>query len=190
MAVNLKLPREQIEIKLQNITPKLRSLSSQNIAIKIIHSEIFIHSQNIACYIPIETEIDTWSIIKNIWEQEKNCYLPAFSPHTKNHLCFVRFMTNDRLLKIKKYKTLEPEVTPEKIIAPEDLDLVIVPLMGFTSTCFRLGRGAGCYDRTFAFKKHTKSPIKPYLLGVGYKFQQIEFEPNPWDIAMDEIVAM
>jgi len=170
--------RKQIKTKLQNLTPKSRAISSKKIATKIINSDIFIHSQNIACYIPIENEVDTRLIIETIWQQGKNCYLPAFASNTKKCLCFVKFMPNDPLLKVN-----------EKIISPKNLDLVIVPLIGFNSDNFRLGRGAGCYDITFEFKLHIKNLSKPYLLGIGYKWQHIKFEPNLWDVAMDEIIT-
>ena len=175
---NLNTLRKQIKTKLQNLTPKSRAISSKKIATKIINSDIFIHSQNIACYIPIENEVDTRLIIETIWQQGKNCYLPAFASNTKKCLCFVKFMPNDSLLKVN-----------EKIISPKNLDLVIVPLIGFNSDNFRLGRGAGCYDITFEFKLHIKNLSKPYLLGIGYKWQHIKFEPNLWDVAMDEIIT-
>jgi 5-formyltetrahydrofolate cyclo-ligase len=180
--------RQQIKRKLQNLTQELCLIASQKITRKITANEIFIHSQNIACYIPIENEINVWPIIKIIWQQGKNCYLPAFNPKTKNHLQFVRFFEHDKL-EIKEYKILEPKIFPAtKIIAPQNLDLVIVPLLGFNNNHFRLGRGAGCYDRTFVFKRQNLK-IKPYLLGVGYKWQRIEFEPNTWDVAMNEIAT-
>lgn len=179
--------RQQIKKKLRSLTPELCLVASQKITSKITTSEIFIHSQNIACYIPIENEIDVWPIIKIIWQQGKNCYLPAFDPNTKNHLQFIRFFEHNKL-EIKKYKILEPKICRAKNIAPQNLDLAIVPLLGFNSNRFRLGRGAGCYDRTFAFKQQNPK-TKLHLLGVGYEWQHVEFEPNPWDVAMDEIVS-
>lgn len=169
--------------------PGFCSVVSQKIATKIIQSEIFIRSKDIGIYIPIENEVDTWAVIKTICEEGKNCYLPAFFSDAKNRLCFVKFMSGDRLLPGKMGKVLEPEILPEKIISPEKLDLVIVPLLGFTDTRYRLGRGNGCYDNTFAFKNPPNPLLKPYLIGVGYKCQQMEFEPDPWDVVMDEIVT-
>ncbi len=185
---NFKLLREQIKKKLQNLSVESRVVSSQKISQEIIDSEVFIRSQNIACYIPTEHEVDSWTIIKSIWEQGKNCYLPACGLGDQYRLCFVKFVAGDKLVSATRFKVLFPEIVPEKLIAPEALDLAIVPLLGFTQTGFRLGRGAGCYDRTFAFKK--EQPLSsPYLLGVGYKCQQIDFVPRLWDVAMDEIIG-
>lgn len=178
--------RQQIKKKLHNAAPDLCLVTSQKIKTKIVTSEIFIHSKNIACYISIDNEIDVWPIIETIWQQGKNCYLPVCDPKIKNPLRFIKFLKHDELA-ITKYKILEPKICSIKIIAPQKLDLVIVPLLGFNNNRFRLGRGAGCYDRTFAFKQQNPKAI-PYLLGVGYEWQQVEFESNPWDVVMDEIV--
>ena len=182
------LLRQQIKKKLLSLTPDVCSAASQKITTKITKNPIFVSSQNIACYIPVDNEIDVWPIIEIIWQQKKNCFLPTLDPKIKNHLQFIKFCKNDKLI-ISKYNIPEPEFSPEKTITAQDLDLAIVPLLGFNHNCFRLGRGAGCYDRTFEFKKKN-SKAKPYLLGAGYKWQQIEFEPKPWDVPMDEITSI
>lgn len=187
MLQDLKYLRQGIKKKLQNLTQDFCLNASQKIVTKIIESEIFIRSKNIACYIPIKNEVDVWPIIKTIWLQGKNCYLPVFDTKEKHCLQFVKF-NKDNKLTITKYKSFQPEIHSQKIISPQNLDLVIVPLLGFNTNRFRLGRGAGCYDRTFAFKKQNPK-TKPYLLGVGYECQHVDFEPQPWDVMMDEIVT-
>ena len=177
--------RQQIKKRLHNLTPNFRLAASQKVKNKIITNNIFIHSKNIACYIPMDNEVDVWPIIETIWQQRKNCYLPLYDPSdiknnkkTKKSLYFIKF---------QKYNTYNPKAYSIKFIAPQKIDLVIVPLLGFNKNRFRLGRGAGYYDRTFEFKQQNPK-AKPYLLGVGYKWQQIEFKSNPWDVAMDEII--
>ena len=100
---------------------------------------------------------------------------------------FVRFEEKDELL-LSKYKIPEPKIISNKVIAPEKLDLVIVPSLGFNHQNFRLGRGGGYYDHAFEFKKHNQQ-IKPYLLGIGYEFQRLEFTIKSWDIPMDKIIT-
>jgi len=180
--------RKEITIKLQGLTSDEREIASQKIAAEVIQREIFIKSKNIACYIPLEHEVNVWSVIRSVWNHGKNCYIPAFPSSTENYLCFVKFEQHDPLFKAK-YNILVPEIVPSKIIAPEDLDLVIVPLHGFNSSLFRLGHGVGNYDRTFAFKKSSSS-FRPYLLGVAYKCQEASFEPDMWDVKLDEVITV
>lgn len=64
-------------------------------------------------------------------------------------------------------------------------DIVIAPLVGFDSACFRLGYGGGFFDRTLA-----AMPIKPIVIGVGYGKQQITtIHPQQFDIPMNIIVT-
>lgn len=179
--------RKQLRTKLHNVTSENKATASQTVATKIKQSKIFANSQIIACYIPINNELDTKAIIEAIWEQNKDCYLPASCPKKHGNLCFAKYMLGDLLLKNRRFP--EPVVTIEKMIPPQDLELVIVPIIGFNQNNFRLGQGVGLYDKTFAFKRGLKPNSSPYLIGIGYSWQLAEFETSKWDIPMDEIIV-
>jgi len=64
-------------------------------------------------------------------------------------------------------------------------EVLLVPLLGFDGACFRLGYGAGYYDRTLA-----SFPVKPLAIGVGFELGRLEtIHPQPHDIAMDAVVS-
>ncbi|MEO6340301.1 MAG: 5-formyltetrahydrofolate cyclo-ligase, partial [Caulobacteraceae bacterium] len=64
-------------------------------------------------------------------------------------------------------------------------DTVISPLVGFDPAGYRLGYGAGYYDRTLA-----SFPAKPLVIGVGFELSRMEtIQPQPHDIPMDVIVT-
>jgi 5-formyltetrahydrofolate cyclo-ligase len=74
------------------------------------------------------------------------------------------------------YPAEGPAVTPEALI---------VPLLGFDSAGYRLGYGAGFYDRTFASFR-----VKPLAIGVGFELGRLAtIYPQPHDIAMDHVVT-
>lgn len=185
MPQKLRFARDKIKNKLLNLSYKEITTAAQKITHKIITHKIYNNAQHIACYIPIDNEIDVWPVIKNIWLTGKHCYLPAMQPKINNLLQFIKFNEQDKLIKVK-YNIPQPKITRKNTIAAHNLDLVIIPLIGFNENGFRLGRGAGYYDRTFAFKQNNS---KPYLLGVGYRWQQVKFIPNSWDIVMNEIIT-
>lgn len=83
-----------------------------------------------------------------------------------------------------------PEPLPSShSISPQDLDMVILPLVSFDRFGGRLGMGGGFYDRTFAFRKEN-SGIKPILLGVAHSCQESErLSLDVWDIPLDVIVT-
>ena len=56
-------------------------------------------------------------------------------------------------------------------------DLVLTPLVGFDERGNRIGRGAGFYDRHFAFLRHRSTWHRPLLLGLAFELQRVERLP-------------
>jgi len=80
----------------------------------------------------------------------------------------------------------EPDVAMDDTLAPEQMALVVAPLVGFDAQCRRLGMGGGWYDRSFAFRNQRPAP--PWLVGVGFSVQQVDDLPvQPWDVGVDAI---
>ncbi len=64
-------------------------------------------------------------------------------------------------------------------------DAVIVPLVGFDGSGFRLGYGGGYFDRTLA-----ASAPRPFAIGLGYADSELQtIHPQPHDIPMNLIVT-
>lgn len=64
-------------------------------------------------------------------------------------------------------------------------DVIVAPLVGFDTDGFRLGYGAGYYDRTLA-----ALVPRPFVVGVGYADQALPtIYPQSHDIAMAAIVT-
>ena len=91
-------------------------------------------------------------------------------------------------LQPNRYGIPEPVLAPESTLAPEDLQLVLLPLLGFDRRGGRLGMGGGYYDRAFAFRRDRPAP--PHLVGVGYACQELpELAAEAWDVALDAIAT-
>ncbi len=85
-----------------------------------------------------------------------------------------------------RYGIPEPDVDPAQALLPEQMALVLAPLVGFDPHCRRLGMGGGWYDRSFAFRQ--RQPAPPWLVGVGFSAQQVPSLPvEDWDVAVDAI---
>jgi 5-formyltetrahydrofolate cyclo-ligase len=64
-------------------------------------------------------------------------------------------------------------------------DAVIVPLVGFDESGFRLGYGGGYFDRTLA-----AAQPRPYAIGLGYEESALStIYPQAHDLAMNLIVT-
>ena len=113
--------------------------------------------------------------------------LPVLQPE-----CRLRFAgwLPGRPLRANRYGIPEPEVDQSALLEPESLDLVLLPLLGFSRSGARLGSGGGYYDRSFAFLNASPRPAAPRLIGVGYACQEIEhLRAEPWDVALDLIIT-
>lgn len=79
---------------------------------------------------------------------------------------------------------------PREWFAPFQLDLVLVPLLGFDRHGHRLGYGGGWYDRSFAFLAEQARPTEPLLVGIAYDFQELPaIKPEAWDVRLDFVAT-
>lgn len=102
-------------------------------------------------------------------------------------LAFAPWRAGDPLVS-NRYGIPEPDVEPSSLLAPQELSVALVPLLGFRRDGTRLGMGGGYYDRSFAFRQRTPAP--PALVGVAYAFQEVDaLAADPWDVALDAVVT-
>jgi 5,10-methenyltetrahydrofolate synthetase len=74
------------------------------------------------------------------------------------------------------YPKSSPEVVPQA---------VLLPMNGWDPGGYRLGYGAGFFDRTLA-----SLPKKPAVIGVSYEMARMEtIHPQAWDIPVDWLVT-
>lgn len=146
-------------------------------------SALFKENKTFACYWPNKSEFNPIGIIEAIIAAKKPCYLPVIS----DQVLTFRAYTKDAALVPNRYGILEPKST--EILAAEQLDIVIMPLVAFDARGNRLGTGGGYYDKTFAFKSGNHQS-KPLLVGLGYEAQQAEKIPHEsWDIKLDAVLT-
>ena len=111
--------------------------------------------------------------------------LPVLQPGKR--LRFAPWRAGDPLLQ-NCFGIPEPDLQPSSLIDPEELDHVLLPLIGFDASGQRLGTGGGYYDRSFAFRRGQRRA--PRLIGIGYACQQVEALPAAdWDVPLDLIAT-
>ena len=144
--------------------------------------------KKIASYYPSAEEISPrW--IDEILSEAHELYYPALHPFKQRQLFFAKQTKNKRL---NKYHLEEPLFIAEDILAPWEIDMIIVPLVGFDSHKNRIGMGCGFYDSSLTL---CKSFNQTKFVGIAFDEQQFnEFEHNSiaindWDIKMDTIIT-
>ncbi len=103
-------------------------------------------------------------------------------------LRFAPWQSGDDILP-NGYGIPEP-AAPTDLFEPFQLDLVLVPLLGFDRRGNRLGYGGGYYDRSFAFLNEQVRPTEPLLVGIAYALQELpEVDEEDWDVPLDFVAT-
>jgi 5-formyltetrahydrofolate cyclo-ligase len=105
--------------------------------------------------------------------------------HEEGCLRFAPWRPGDPLV-TNRYGIPEPDIAAELLITPENMSVVVLPLVAFDVHGQRLGMGAGWYDRSFAFRGEREAP--PFLVGAAFAAQQSEtLAVEPWDVPLDAV---
>lgn len=143
-------------------------------------------AQRIALYWPMDGEIDPRSLQKISRSGRRKFFLPTLRKFPGNILVFAPWHVGKPL---PRNGFGIPEPRGRRIFFARQMDVVLLPLTGFDAFGNRLGMGGGFYDRTLAFKKHSKAR-KPLLIGVAHACQQVNaLRSEPWDVPLDLAVT-
>jgi len=169
--------RIKLNQKRDTLTTDQVKQKSQQICANVLASDIFNNSDCIAVYSALNNEVDLSCLLQS----NKSFCLPVVQ--ADNAMAFHHCDKNTVMSK-NKYGILEPQ--NDLIVATKEIDLCLVPLVGFNRQGHRLGMGGGYYDRYFAQNKTKKSPT--ILAGMAYDFQEDDtIQAESWDVGLDII---
>jgi len=181
---NSRLRKSALQAR-RSLTDDQRDTASTIICDRIIHSHEFMACKTIACYLPLNDEVDPTRIIERAWRAKKRVFAPVTD--TRGKMIF-RQLTADTDLERNFFGLWEP--VGATFIPARALDLVVTPLVAFDEKMNRIGMGGGYYDRCFQFLKHRKKWLHPKLLGVAFECQEVEkITSNRWDIPLYQVVT-
>jgi 5-formyltetrahydrofolate cyclo-ligase len=107
--------------------------------------------------------------------------------HGDQRLRFARWSTGDAL-NPNRFGIPEPVAPNTAQLLPEEMSVVLLPLLAFDGHGQRLGMGGGWYDRSFAFRR--QRPGRPWLVGVAYGWQRVPaVVAEDWDVPLDAVVT-
>lgn len=157
---------------------------SQLVLARVLSHPYLQQPRLIASYLSCSGELDTITLNEQLQSKQHQLCLPVISPTERGIMDFHRYHSLAEL-KPNKFNIPEPIPSKESLVSPTELELVVVPLVGFTGKGARLGMGGGYYDRIL--KQITPNCLK---LGLAYDFQRNdEIESKDWDVPLDEIIT-
>ncbi|MDZ3837501.1 MAG: 5-formyltetrahydrofolate cyclo-ligase [Rhodospirillales bacterium] len=135
----------------------------------------------IAGYWPIATEIDDRPLLARLHERGCVCALPLVVARAAP-LVFRRWAPLDEV-EPGEHETWQPLASAPEVVP----DALIVPLLAFDAEGWRLGQGAGYYDRTLAALR-AAAPV--VAIGIAYAAQRFDAVPHgPLDQRMDWLLT-
>ena len=147
----------------------------------------FLVDAHIAGYWAVRGEMPLLAAFASLRAREQNYCLPILTD--SGVLRFASWRPGAALA-TNRFGIPEPDVAQDRQIAASDLDVVLVPLIGFDRCGNRLGSGGGWYDRGFAFLHDLPRPARPLMVGIGYHFQEVaKLDAKSWDVRMDFIAT-
>lgn len=172
------------------LSPDQQRQASLDLSEHLAAHRLFHLAHRIAFYLPNDREIDLRYLLEYAWSQNKSCYLPVLGPRNGRRMWFLPVLP-DTFLIPNRFGIPEPAHSRrDRLFSPMSLDLVLMPLVAFDQQGNRVGMGGGFYDRTFSFRRYRRHWQQPRLLGVAYRFQQVEdIDSATWDVPLDGIAT-
>ena len=178
--------RRQLKAARKAFTPTNRRLAARASLRLALRHGLLLRAQRIGFYLPQGGEFDVHPLLDQALMMKRQCYLPML-PRRGRVMRFGQVGRKTRMTK-NRYGIAEP--VDARALRARQLDLLLMPLVGFDRQGHRLGMGGGYYDATLAYMRHRRSWRKPRLVGVAYECQRVDVLPHdPWDMPLDAVLT-
>lgn len=180
--------RKLLRHKRQALSAAEQQSASTHLAERLIQLPQIQTANTIAVYLANDGEIDLTRFCHWCWHHDKQLCLPVLHPFSKNHLLFLNYHPTTPMRR-NRFGIYEPELSALTVVPIEQLDTILLPLVGFDEDANRLGMGGGFYDRTLAhwqLQRHSGAA----LIGVAHDCQQVpELPIAHWDVPLDTVIT-
>jgi len=168
----------------------VRAAAERAIADALRRMGAFRRGRRIAIYLAMPGEVDPATILRDARRAGCEIFVPQVASRRRGRMNFVP-LRPDTLLRPNAYGIAEPVARAGEQVRPLELDLVLMPVVGFDRDGNRLGMGAGYYDRAL---KHRRDAARhwrrPRLVGLAFACQEVEsIVRSPWDVTLDAVVT-
>ena len=185
--MNQKQERERLRAevlrKRDSIPPSVRSELSRRIVDRAISWIEVNQAHAVLIYLSMRSEVETEGLLDYLLVQGKIVLAPVMRMKQRD-------LTPHRIADAKKDLVLHPYgmLQPNRETCPSfplnQIDLIFVPGVAFDPKGYRIGYGAGFYDRFL--------PQCPQAVWIGLAYEaQIVTDtfPQPWDVPLHQILT-
>ena len=174
--------REELTARRKAMTPDLIDERGLKVQSRFLATPYYERARTVALYAPIRGEVPTRDILIAALQDGKVVCYPL--SHVHGRILSFRAIKSESELEPGRLGVREPTNSSE-LIPVDQIDLFVVPGLGFTREGKRLGRGGGYYDATLR-----AASARSRRVGLAFSDQIVEVMPATGDdVDMDLVVT-
>ncbi len=183
--------RSELRIQQREMRARLsaseRMAAAEALAAQLEQLPEFLVVTRIAGYWAVRGELPLHALLPGLRQRGQTYFLPVLA--AGNILRFTAWQLGAPLCQ-NRYGIPEPDTAGATNVGAAELDIILLPLLGFDRRGNRLGSSSGWYDRSLEFLRLRVAPARPLLVGIGYHFQEVPIlAPEPWDVPLDFVAT-
>jgi 5-formyltetrahydrofolate cyclo-ligase len=157
---------------------------SEPIVAQLVELDAFRRAGSVMLYLPVRNEVDTTDAITRCLNDGKTLVLPRMD-YERDRIVARRVDDMATQLVLGRMDLVEPDPAKTKVVAPDEIDLVVVPGLAFDRRGYRIGWGRGYYDAFLAV-----ADARAVRVGLAYEFQVVDaVEHDGHDVPMHAVVT-
>nr|WP_239577939.1 5-formyltetrahydrofolate cyclo-ligase [Archangium primigenium] len=174
--------REELTARRKAMTPEMIDERGIKVQSRFLATPYYQKARTVALYAPIRGEVPTRDILIAALMDEKIVCYPL--SHVHGRILAFRAIKSETELEPGRLGVREPTNSAD-LIAVDQIDLFVVPGLGFSPDGKRLGRGGGYYDATLK-----AASARSRRVGLAFNDQIVQTIPtNSDDVDMDLVVT-
>ncbi len=179
---NKKALRNELRQRLRRIGEDELAERSHAAAQRLFDEPVFDRARVVMIFLSMPNEIDTRPIALRCWQRQKTVTAPLVHFEQRHMIPVVIRSLNDPMDTDERGLSNPVEGGPMPI---EDIDLLIVPGLGFDPQGHRIGRGAGFYDRFLS-----QPGFRATTFGLSFDEQVVDTVPTQaHDVPLDGLIT-
>lgn len=177
--------RTTLKHERQSLSEQDAQAKSQKIAVRCMELIPWQTIKSLHTYVPVlkENEVDAWHLLEYAWQKYPHIQtvVPRLNKNGKYDSVLVSPTTNWRRQGLRIPEPIGGEV----LLDGARFDVIVVPMLGFDESGYRLGHGKGWYDKFLATQPQA------ITIGLCYGFGRVKqgLPKEPHDIPLKYIVT-
>lgn len=180
--------RRDLRSAVSALDARQRQAASAQVAAHLVGLPEWERAEVVMLYMALPSEVQTTALALRAWQGGKTVCLPRVNFEQRRMTAVTVASFSDDMDTVPGAtgvgrELLQPTAGQPMLIG--EIDLIIVPGLGFTCDGKRIGRGGGFYDRFL-----TPGSFFGTTVGVGFDCQLVrELPTQPHDIALDLVIT-